>query len=176
MRDLRLAGAIEHDIDYLGVDVVDKLLDYSRSTYPQFRFITVSDFAVPEADNWADLICAFSLFTHLLHEQTFLYIKDSYRAQKPGGKLVLSFLEYTNAGHRQLFLSAVGSAKTDRALIVFNDRDSLNFFGRECGYSNVEFFDGTASLADFGSGKTLPNGEVLTGLKALGQSLCVMTK
>lgn len=171
----RLAGAIEQRIRYLGVDVVEKLLEYNRSRFPNYRFISVDDFSVPEDDGAADIICAFSLFTHLLHEETFLYIRDAKRVLKQNGRLILSFLEFANAGHRCLFLQAVGSAKTDRPLIVFNERNALQFFAEECGFQSVAFVDGHDAIADFGAGRALSNGEIVKGRLALGQSICVMT-
>lgn len=173
----RLAGAINRDIRYLGIDVVDELLNYSREKYPQYRFVTVSDFIIPEDDGAADIVCAFSLFTHLLHEQTFLYMKEAVRVLKRGGRLVSSFLEYPNSGHRRLFLQAVGNVKTERPLIVFNARESLRFFAAECGFDpRIEFIDADEQIADFGTGEILANGEKLSGTRSLGQSLCVLTK
>ena len=39
------------------------------------------------------MILAFSVFTHLLHEESFIYLEDFKRVLKPGGSVVFSFLE-----------------------------------------------------------------------------------
>ena len=51
---------------------------------------------IPAPDACADMVCAFSVFTHLLHTETYLYLEDIRRVLRPGGRLVFSFLEFAN--------------------------------------------------------------------------------
>ena len=44
------------------------------------------------------MILAFSVFTHLLHEESFIYLEDFKRVLKPGGSVVFSFLEVLVVG------------------------------------------------------------------------------
>lgn len=172
----RLAGAINGKIDYLGTDVVEKLIAYCRKTYPGYRFEVAADFKIPAEDRTADFVVAFSLFTHLLHEESMLYMREAFRVLKPGGKLVLSFLEYLVPGHRKLFLQSVTNVNTDRPLIVFMDRRGLRFFGRECGFSKFTFHAGNERIVDFGPGIRLPDDTTIEGTRSFGQSVCVMLK
>lgn len=155
----------DRDVTVLGVDVVPKLIDHCRIKYPHHKFEVSQDFSIPAPDNQADIVTAFSLFTHLLHEQTFHYMKDAHRTLRKSGLLVFSFLEYREDGHRKLFLSAAQSAQTERPLIVFNCRESLNFFAQEIGFRNVRFFDGSSKFIQL---EDKPF--------AFGQSVCVMEK
>jgi 2-polyprenyl-3-methyl-5-hydroxy-6-metoxy-1,4-benzoquinol methylase len=165
------------NLRFLGVDVVPELVEYCRKTLRQdWRFEVSTNFTIPEADGSADCVTAFSLFTHLLHEETFTYMKDARRVLKPGGRLVFSFLEYAEAPHRALFLRAVASAKDGRALIVFIERNALAFWARELGFEIEQFVSSREKFIEFPQALTLPDGESLAGAYQFGQSICVMRR
>jgi cyclopropane fatty-acyl-phospholipid synthase-like methyltransferase len=50
-----------------------------------------------EAAASADIVIAFSVFTHLLHEECYAYLQDAARVLTPGGKFVFSFFEFDMA-------------------------------------------------------------------------------
>ena len=63
-----LAGS---GIQYLGTDVVQALLDFAKTKCPQnFAFRLHKALSVPVAANSVDMICAFSVFTHLPHDES----------------------------------------------------------------------------------------------------------
>src|SRR5439155_15208886 len=66
---------------YLGIDIVPDLVDYARDLVgrPDWRFEVASGLEIPERDGRADIVCFFSVFTHLLHEQSYAYLKESRR-------------------------------------------------------------------------------------------------
>ena len=43
---------------------------------------------IPAPDGEADMVCFFSVLTHLLHEESYVYLQDARRVLKPTGKLV----------------------------------------------------------------------------------------
>jgi len=95
-------------IKYLGTDVVQILLDYAKTKCkPDYTFKLHRELSIPAADRSLDMVCAFSVFTHLLHEETYIYLEDIKRALKPGGKLVFSFLEFDRNPHWTVFDSNV---------------------------------------------------------------------
>jgi ubiquinone/menaquinone biosynthesis C-methylase UbiE len=52
-------------IDYTGIDVVQRLLDYATSKCPpHFRFLCHQDVTIPLPDGRIDITIAFSLFVH----------------------------------------------------------------------------------------------------------------
>lgn len=92
----RLASALsDMDVDYLGTDVVADLLDYAAiKASPRFQFKRHLELTVPARSESIDMICAFSVFTHLPHHESYLYMEDMLRALKTGGMLLFSFLEF----------------------------------------------------------------------------------
>jgi len=78
--------------DYIGVDIVQDLFEYAMNLCkrPDWKFYKAPGLTIPEPDESADFICFFSVFTHLLHEETFLYLKDTKRVLKPNGKIIFS--------------------------------------------------------------------------------------
>lgn len=93
-RIAKYIGKRMHDVEYLGIDVVPELLDYARSQTPEhFRFVLNHELAIPAPDNSADFLFAFSVFTHLLHEESIIYLDHARRVVRPGGLIVFTILE-----------------------------------------------------------------------------------
>ena len=92
----RLAAALTRrhgdTISYLGLDVVEDLLEHAQTVAdPSYRFQLNTELTIPVPDASCDFIVFFSVVTHLFHEESFRYLRDSARALKPGGKIVVSF-------------------------------------------------------------------------------------
>jgi ubiquinone/menaquinone biosynthesis C-methylase UbiE len=151
-------------IEYDGFDIVQSLLDYAASkSPPNYRYFLNRDVKLPAADESYDMICAFSLFTHLLHEETFIYLRDMLRTLKPGGTLVFSFLEFAMPAHWPIFEATVKTAEnsTQPHLNMFIERNVISLIAEKLGYIDVAFTDGHKVL--------VPSGP-------LGQSIATMRK
>jgi len=114
-------------------------------------------------DGAADMVCFFSVLTHLLHEQGYWYLEEAKRVLKPGGRIVFSFLEFTEPGHWPVFLDTLSGTKGRQyfPLNVFIDRDALPVWAQHLGLELIEI-RGAA--------------EVITPEGNLGQALCVLRK
>jgi len=103
----RLANPLSEFLEgkYLGIDVVPDLLSYARNLVqrPDWRFEIAKGLTIPEQDQQADMVCFFSVFTHLLHEESYVYLREARRVLRPGGKIVLSFLDFRMEGHWSIF-------------------------------------------------------------------------
>jgi ubiquinone/menaquinone biosynthesis C-methylase UbiE len=87
-------GLSFNDIRYVGIDVVQELLDYAASkSPPHFRFVRHHQLSIPAPDSSADFVIAMSVFTHLFHEESYIYLEDMKRVLRPGASVVFSFLE-----------------------------------------------------------------------------------
>jgi ubiquinone/menaquinone biosynthesis C-methylase UbiE len=93
----RLASALRHmpTISYLGTDVVPELLAYAeaRCNRPDWRFAPVEGLAIPAADQTADFVTFFSVFTHLTGRDSAAYLAEAKRVLKPGGTVIASFID-----------------------------------------------------------------------------------
>jgi SAM-dependent methyltransferase len=118
----RLATALKGvaDIRYHGTDVVDEFVRHARGVSPShFRFSLVDGLTIPEADGVADLVTFFSVATHLHLHETYLYLQEAKRVLKPGGIVVVSFLELQNPLHWPIF-EATAAATREGALAHLN--------------------------------------------------------
>ncbi len=132
-------------INYLGLDVVQDLLDYASSVCPShFQFVLNRSLTLPAADSSVDMVVGFSIFTHLLHEETYLYLEEIHRTLKPGGVLVFSFLEFHMPSHWTVFAATVESQRnsTTPHLNMFMERNQIEAWARHLGYRVHEFLDG----------------------------------
>lgn len=92
--------------NYIGFDVVPELHQYAAKIcgYKEnFKFYTAPGLTIPEPDDSADIICFFSVMTHLLHGESFLYLKEASRVLKPNGKIIISFLDFKIRSHIKPF-------------------------------------------------------------------------
>lgn len=156
------SGRLAHTLDvdrYLGTDVVPELLAHAQRICgkPAWKFEVVGDDPViPEKDGAADMVCFFSVFTHLLHEDTFRYLKAAKRVLRPGGKVVFSFLEFRAGNHWTVFESMVGARERGepKPHDQFLDRHAIGQWAHYIGFEIEKYIDGEKH--------------------ALGQSVCVL--
>lgn len=163
----RLASKIsaEMNIGYFGIDVVQDLLDYAKTKSPDhYEFIKSHALTIPLPDQSVDMVCAFSLFTHLQHAETYLYLEDCIRVLKPGGKIVFSFLEFSEPGHWHVFHDTVEVQRnsTVRHLNQFIERSSIETWCQHLGIEIEGFVAGAASPWN--------------GARPLGQAVAVLQR
>lgn len=178
----RAAVSISRDleIEYHGIDVVQDLLDFARAnTPPNYRYSLVEQLQIPDRDASADMVCAFSLFTHLLHEETYIYLEECARVLKPGGRLVFSFLEFHVPPHWAVFASTVQQVKNANRshLNVFIERNAIALWAQYTGFSVESWMDSTQGpCIPLSRPVVMDSGEELQGGANLGQSVCVLRK
>jgi ubiquinone/menaquinone biosynthesis C-methylase UbiE len=107
------------------------------------------------------MVCAFSLFTHLLQAETYIYLQDMYRVLKKDGILVFTFLEF--GLHWDVFEQTVNAQKNNTlpVLNMFIERSVVEIWAEKLEYKVVEIIGGN---------ETMFNG------KAMGQSVAILKK
>ena len=160
----RLAAALHAsaNVSYTGIDIVQALLDYAQSRAPRYAFKLHRGLSIPLPDDSADLVSAFSLFTHLLQAETYLYLEESVRILRPGGKVVFSFLEFAEPKHWAIFEATRNAARdsTGDHLNMFMERSAISLWAGKLGLVAETFHDSNAKW----------------GGHELGQSIAVLRK
>jgi SAM-dependent methyltransferase len=160
----RLPHALGKDctINYTGIDIIAELLDYARTkSPPHYRFILNRTYSLPVPDASADMATAFSVFTHLFPEETYLYLEDMRRILRPGGRVVFSFLDFAEDYHWTTFEEAVANKRAGKPshINAFLARDTIALWSEKLGYECETFI---------GAQETIPGGS------PLGQSVAVL--
>lgn len=167
-----------HRGPYLGTDIVPDLLEFARESCSRqdWRFEVVDELRIPAPDRSADMVCFFSVLTHLLHEQSYLYLEEAKRVLKPDGRIVFSFLEFRMPFHWSVFASTVDAARgrDEHPLNMFIDRDAIQAWAVHLGLAVLDVRDGDEVFVPLSRPVTLENGQVLSERGNLGQSICVL--
>jgi SAM-dependent methyltransferase len=176
---LALQLARHGELRYLGLDVVPALLDYARRRVGRedFRFEAVDRIAIPAPESSADFVVFFSVFTHLLHEESYLYLQEAMRVLRPGGKAVFSFLDYDVEGAWGVFeanLAWVRERTIAGHLNVFLNPRDLRLWARRLGFRVQAIHRGDQPFIAVDAATA--TAAVAPGTYALGQSVCVLRK
>jgi SAM-dependent methyltransferase len=162
--------------NYLGTDVVPDLISYARRLVnrPDWTFQVVDSLSIPAPDHSADLVCFFSVFTHLLHEETFTLLEEAKRVLKSDGCIVFSFLEFAVPGHWAVFEATKAAMGTALHLNQFMSRDAIDVWAEHLDLEVDLYLRGDEANIPIDEPVTLADGRVLEDLAALGQSVAVL--
>lgn len=131
---------------YIGADIVSGFIAELKRKCPGYEAHVHRKPSIVAQSASLDIIFHWSVFTHIPLEECFLYLEDSYRSLKPGGKLVFSFLELTNPAHyQQIFENRLGWVRKGRPpklLDTFLHRDWIVLWADKLGFGEVGFTDG----------------------------------
>ena len=131
---------------YTGADVVPELLKELTAQCPGYATVLNYDRTI-KADNASlDMVFGWSIYTHLFPTESYLYIEDIFRALKPGGTLIFSFLEMEEAAHDRVWENDLDYVRSGKKLIQLNSflhREWIAKFARLVGFDEPTFTDGT---------------------------------
>ena len=172
-----LAGYLTEG-SYLGTDVVPELLAHAAAitARPDWRFEVVEGLSINEQDAQANFVCFFSVLTHLLHEESFVYLREAKRVLRLGGRIVFSFLEFHIYSHWDVFEENIRNVGSRHHLNQFMSRDGIASWAHHLGLEIEAIFDGDKPHIPLSEPVVLDDGTRVEGLGNLGQSVCVMLK
>ncbi|MEO6091864.1 MAG: SAM-dependent methyltransferase [Novosphingobium sp.] len=93
-----------------------------------------------------DMIFHWSVSIHFYPGEAYLYTADAYRALKPGGKMVFSFLELEDSAHDRVWeanIKRLSKGHRAEALDAFLHRDWIGRFARDAGFAEPRFTNGS---------------------------------
>jgi ubiquinone/menaquinone biosynthesis C-methylase UbiE len=176
----RLANALTRysALRYLGTDVVDQFLDYAKTitNRPDWRFERTNGLTIPSPDAQADFVTFFSVFTHLLHEESYTLLLEARRVLKPGGHVIFSFLDFAVESHWSIFEDNLRTLGDNTPLNMFLARKAIRVWARHLHFELVDLFQGSEPHIKLPEPIPLDNGTVATGLGTMGQSVAVYRK
>ena len=164
-----------HGPGYLGLDVVPEMLDYAREicARPDWRFAQAPGLTLPVLDASADFVCFYSVLTHLLHEDSYRYLRDARRALKPDGRIVFSYLDFGVDAHWPAFEAALARADTDAVTNQFISADAINAWARHLDLKVHGIWRGDEEHFPLVAPVQFDSGAFAT-VGSIGQSICVM--
>lgn len=167
---------------YLGVDIIPEIIAEAEkiaveSKRKNFNFEIVEDCVIPAEDNSKDLVCAFSVITHLLDNETFGYFQEIGRVLRPGGVATLSFLDFGLPHIKDWFVEHFENRHGWHDVLKFFEKDTLSFFAERSGL-RAEFMDNGVDRFDAQWPETkLENGTISPKHFNLGrQSVIILRK
>ncbi len=119
------------------------------------------------ADQSVDLACAFSVFTHMEHEDMYRYLVQFKRIMRPDGRFVISCLPLTLADAGPIFLNEASMdpiARWQRVRNVTTSVELVNEIARLAGWRVLRWLPGNEGQALSTSGE----------MRRLGQSIVVL--
>jgi ubiquinone/menaquinone biosynthesis C-methylase UbiE len=161
---------------YIGIDISQTMLKRAQSRIAQaipnppcsvtWLKQTTSQFTLPERS--VDMICAFSVFTHMEHEDTYRYLKDALRIVKPKGRFIFSCTPLTLPIGKEVFVNSASLDLKTRWKYVRNVTTSVDYMGeiaRLAGWTPLRWYAGDeANIGPASEGE----------MYALGQASCVL--
>jgi len=131
---------------YVGADIIEDFITELKRKCPGYDALVHRRPTIVADDASMDMIFHWSVFTHISTEDAFLYLEDSFRALKPGGKLVFSFLEFSDPQHYSaVFESRLRRRRKGSELTIFDaflHRDWISLWAGKIGFGDVAFTGG----------------------------------
>lgn len=161
---------------YIGIDISRTMLAHARSTanaIPDvrcaFEFVHQSGTAFSVREKSVDMVCVFSVFTHMEHEDSYKYLREIRKIVKDDGVLVFSCLPMELEMAKGIFREQADHDPVARWAGVRNvttTRQFMEEIAAMAGWRTVRWYQGDeANLPDPVSG----------AMRCFGQSACVLT-
>lgn len=158
--------------DYLGTDISEDLLEFAAriTSRTDWRFEVIDGLTIPAEDASADMVCFFSVLTHLRHEESFVYLEEARRVLRPNGRIVFSFLDFGQAHHWAVFDATLDAFRLGQNLHVnqFFSRHDISVWADHLDLKVIAVHDGATPYIQPIDDTEEP--------ASIGQSACVLRK
>ena len=138
----------------VGIDIVQDLLEYAAEKSPEnYQFIKSQSLNIPVEDDTFDYVYAFSVFTHLLQSEIYIYSYQIFKKLKSGGKFMFSFLEFDHHWKRfeEASIQHTIAGKPTPHLDMFLDRNQIEMMFSKLGFELLSYIE---PMSDNGIGQS----------------------
>jgi ubiquinone/menaquinone biosynthesis C-methylase UbiE len=141
---------------YTGIDISPTMIERaiqkcdSLSSGCEVNWLVQVDEHFDLPDSSYDMICAYSVFTHLEHEDTLRYLQSALRILKPAGKFLFSALLIDTAPGARYFLISADRTLVERwrsPRIVVTSRDLMTEICKLAGWQILNWYQPSAGQA-----------------------------
>jgi ubiquinone/menaquinone biosynthesis C-methylase UbiE len=175
----RLAYALREFLTgkFTGTDILQAALNYARTKCGRsdWEFIAHHLPSIPAPDASADFVTFFSVFTHLLDEDIYRFLREAKRVLTPNGRIVFSFLDYGCDSHWPDFLKMVDNPQTSGVLNRLITRSMAERWARSLGLRVEAIHDGSEKWINIPEPFIRDDGTRLEGTVEFGQSIAVLS-
>jgi ubiquinone/menaquinone biosynthesis C-methylase UbiE len=165
---------------YIGIDISQTMLKRANERIkrdipvPPCRVTwikqTTPEFAL--SDRSVDMMCAFSVFTHMEHEDTYRYLRAALPLVRPGGRFIFSCIPLTLPLGKEIFKKSASVDLRTRWMSIRNVATSIDYMAeiaRLAGWSPLRWYAGNvANVGPTPDGRMWPLGQTSCVLEAPG--------
>lgn len=160
---------------YIGIDISDTFIERAKEKISKlnnvkcnYKLLKNATYSFPIESNSIDMICAFSVFTHMEHEDCYKYLLEANRIIKPGGLFILSCLPITLAASKQIFIDEADydlKSRWKKVRNIITSVELMSEISTLAGWNVVRWYAGDQpNIKSFDS----------SDMRGLGQSSCVL--
>lgn len=157
---------------YVGIEIARTILERAKKrvseTHPnppcQLTWLHNTETTFPLGDGSVDVVCAFSVFTHIEHEDSYRYLVDALRVVRPGGKFVFSCLPLDMPAAQEIFVAEARLPLADRwrrVRAITTSRDLMDAISTLAGWRVAAWYGGDHAFLN---------------QWALGQAVCMLER
>ena len=143
---------------------------------PNFKFQVAPGFVIPEAESQADIVCFFSVFTHISFEESYTYLTEAKRVLRNDGRILFSFLEFRIPCHWDVFSANLQRLTEETPPDVFLSREAIQVWATHLGLKIISIDDCLEDTIPLPHPVRLDDGRVMEHRGSLGQTICVLEK
>lgn len=177
------SGRLAHQLakngfsDYTGYDVVTDLLSFAKSqcSKSRFKFKKIEGTHIPLPESSVDLVCFFSVFTHLFHQDSYKYLLSAKSILKQNGKVAFSFLTFDEDEHWVEFDRLVRLEKPTHHN-QFMTNSQIEIWADKLGFKIDRLETGSTPFIPLEKEVILESGAHFRDLGSLGQGVCILSK
>ena len=162
--------------NYRGFDVVEDFLNFARQKCdnPGYKFEIISNEQIPVEQKSVDILCFFSVFTHLLHEDSYRYLLSAKEVLKDDGKIIFSFLTF-NTDHHWIIFDEMVRKDSDVHFNQFITNEQIEIWAQRLDLK-IDFINtGETPFIPLDQPMKLDSGPSFENLASIGQGVCILS-